>query len=292
MAGETIPLCQKYNPDKLEFPVALSKKLDGVPIRLDMEYDPVLDTILIEWFTRNGESPTSVKADLTVFAADNHKLVKEYGAITCVFEVTHPDFPDFKDVSGLVRRDSRAYGLQYNLFDVAEAGYWKAPWYVRQLLANHLSYPELIRGSKFTLVHQQLVMCQPNLDAILEQPIPDGQEGWIIRNRDAHFKPGTRHWDYQKVVKEPMIDLRVVGFEEGVGKNAGGVGKVLVQYKDIVVGVGAGKMSYKDRQYIWDNRALYVGCICQVKYKPDDSYTALRQPTFQCWRHDKKEPDA
>jgi len=32
--------------------------------------------------------------------------------------------------------------------------------------------------------------------------------------------------------------------------------------------------------------------IATIQYKEDASYEALREPTFQHWRHDKDTPDA
>lgn len=61
------------------------------------------------------------------------------------------------------------------------------------------------------------------------------------------------------------------------------------------VGVGPGKLSHEERKQLWDdyqstwwgNNPLYA----EVKFMPDESYKALRQPTIQRLRTDKTEGD-
>ena len=84
------------------------------------------------------------------------------------------------------------------------------------------------------------------------------------------------------------------------------VGRLIVSYKGLTIGVGPGRLTHGERTSLWTCREAYLrteqdghrwkellpGRIAQIKYKADDSYDALRQPTFQHWRPEKDEPDA
>ena len=218
---------------------------------------------------------------------------------TFVWEVTHVAYTSFKDISGVVRRQAPQKGLVYNLFDFTEHD--GSPAYFSSRMASAKDFlSEVVaagKGNRYKLIPQYEIK---NLDTLNTLSLEDRfatpyQEGWVVRSHDAPFKPGRRHWDYQKIVREPTSDLRIIRYEEGAGKNAGGVGRLIAEYNGKEIGVGPGKMSYAQRQEEWKKYKDGVHSsprIAQIKYKKDDSYSALRQATFQCWRPDKTEPDA
>lgn len=286
MGNETIPLAKPFNIEKLEFPVLVSEKLDGVPVLLTVRV--ALDGRWHLWvFTRQGEVAASTIPDMRRFAEAVQDKLSTGCTYHWVFEVTHETERGFKDVSGIVRRKEPQTGLIYNLFD-----YVSYTDRVNEEFLRRIRNPIFPVIPGFRRVEQRIVETPAALEDMLAVPIPADQEGWVIRSGNAKWKPGTRHWDYQKVVKEPLLDLRVVGFEEGQGKNAGAVGKVLVEYRGAVSGVGAGKLSYTERAHIWQNQSAFIGKIATIKHKPDDGYEKLRQGTFQYWREDKKDADA
>ena len=297
MANETIPLAKGLNIAKLEFPVYVSEKLDGVPVRFCIRKEGTrIEALAV---TRQGENARSCKDYLAEFIDANYHQFHDRVNYSFVWEVTHVDFTGFKDISGVVRRQSPQKGLVFNLFDydahvsidTALVGLFDASgvgFETRLQCAHGFRYP-----NNFTIIPQLRYAYADDLQDMLDNTdIGENQEGWVIRSHNAAFKPGKRHWDYQKVVKEPMIDLLVVGFEEGKGKNAGAVGRILVEYHGEIIGVGPGKLSYAERGTLWRDKVAHLGMIAQIKYKPDQGYKALRQPTFQTWRPDKTEPDA
>ena len=94
-----------------------------------------------------------------------------------------------------------------------------------------------------------------------------------------------------KVMK--TCDLKVTGFEEGIGKYTGKLGALIVDYKGFNCGVGSGFSDY-DREYIWDNRDEYLGRIIEVQFfeesKNQDGGLSLRFPVFKGLRLDKTKP--
>lgn len=304
MSSATIPLSKKLDASKLNFPVFLSQKVDGVPIRITIRPNPERynfgNTIIVEAQTRQGKPVPSVEEDM--------KLLKDYllrhvyydhlpNITELVAEVTHESLTDFKDISGVVRKQEPQQGLIYNFFDWAVRGNWDAEFKER-LMCLRASFS--VKSDKFRVLDQVTVFDIDDLNyhiGIMLDEAPEW-EGLIARSHDAGFKPGTRHWDYQKIVPTPTVDLRIVGVEEAISKDKepkGMVGRLWAEYKGQRIGVGPGKMTHKERTELWQGfhsarpTREYPNRLACIQYKRDPSYEALREPTFQHWRDDKDE---
>jgi DNA ligase-1 len=92
-----------------------------------------------------------------------------------------------------------------------------------------------------------------------------GLEGTIIKHRRAIWKDGTSK-EQVKLKLEVEVDLRIVGFTEGKGKNAGTFGAVTVETSDglLRVDVGTG-ITDKGRATINAQRAELLGGLVTVK---------------------------
>jgi DNA ligase-1 len=95
-----------------------------------------------------------------------------------------------------------------------------------------------------------------------------------------------------KVKVMQTADLRIIGFEEGTGKNVGKLGAAIVNYKGFNVGVGSGFSDY-DRNYIWNHKEEYLNKIAEIQYfeesKNQDGGISLRFPVYKKLRLDKTE---
>ncbi len=304
----TIPLAKPYTPEKLNFPVIISTKFDGVPVRIDMTFVPNVGmTFTIK--SRQDETVVSVHSLVAEFAREyvlEMDLIGLPRSISLVGEVIQRNnwHAPFKITSGIVRRQyDQSDLLEIKLFDCS------FPVEERRFQSFRERVDMIMKLSQFKL-HKfvsaadfHTIQTQEELEKwwkTHETAFPKA-EGIIIRNWDDEWQPGKRSWGYQKGVRDPSIDLRIVGFEEGKGKNAGAIGRVIAMYKGVRIGIGPGKMSYEDRADLWREfrnfpASWWTRCgrsqIATIKYKKDDSYDALRQPTFQHWRHDKTDPDA
>jgi DNA ligase-1 len=87
------------------------------------------------------------------------------------------------------------------------------------------------------------------------------------------------------------VDLTIVGFEEGTGRNEGRLGAIVCEGEDngrhIRVNVGSG-LSDDDRNHYWLNRNTLVGHLVEVEadavtQNQDGSYS-LRFPRFLRFR--------
>lgn len=84
--------------------------------------------------------------------------------------------------------------------------------------------------------------------------------------------------------------LRVIGYEEGSGKNKGALGSLIVKYKDGKSGVGYG---YSDqmRKDLWEKRDELIGKLIDIKYKEETKDKNIGLPSLQfagfiCFRED------
>ena len=297
MADETIELLKNYEPSKMHWPALHQEKIDGVPVRVFKKEGKVFA------LTRQGERVTSIQ-HIERFAS----VLLEDGE-SVVMELHIKDKP-FKEISGHVRKKNvQCPALVGWVFDF-EYGTLTVMTYVTRMAAFRArlgtaldrcgAYPEdlCIRIIPWVLVadaasaeeaHDQLMRANPNA------------EGSVLHSVHKTFQPGKRCWGTQRMKPVPTIDLMVVGFEEAIsaeGQPLGMVGRINAEFtgadgKTSIIGIGPGALNHTERKNLWRmwTRKQFTPTIAEIRYMRDDSYDALRQPTFKCWRDDKKEAD-
>jgi len=288
---KVLQLAKPYTPEKLDDDVLCSIKHDGVPIRVtvDVHHSGVS---MVSAKTRQDEDAVSCKFVVNDLLRrfDNGRV--KHGRYDIVGEVLHEHHVDFKDISGVVRRQTPQTGLIFHAFDFVSS---IAPEHNFGQRAFALQY--LIRtNTEYVRCVAQRACKKDQIDDVFATMLRPSDEGGIVRSASDLWKPGKRTWGYQKYVFDPTIDLRIVGFEEATseaGVPLGMVGRVLASYKGKTIGIGPGKLTHDERKELWSDRHMAMPhCIATIKYKRDPSYTALRQPTFQHFRPDKNTPDA
>lgn len=133
---------------------------------------------------------------------------------------------------------------------------------------------------------------ESKIDYWLDRATKAGMEG-IMVNYDVPYQC-KRHSGILKAKRFYTMDLPIHGFEVGEGRLSDTLGKVYVEYKGNVVGVGSG-FSDELRSEIWDNKKKYLGSIIEVKYKniskdKNTGMPSLQFPVFVRFREDKNEP--
>jgi len=129
------------------------------------------------------------------------------------------------------------------------------------------------------------------IDFFLDKMVSEDKEGLML-NRDSKYSC-KRHNGILKVKRFYTIDLKVIDFEEGSGRNAGRLGAFVVEYKGNSVNVGSG-YSDEQREEYWINREQIPGRVIEVKYKEESSdkktgQVSLQFPVFVSLREEGKE---
>lgn len=296
MANETIELVHsKYEPKKLRFPVLFQEKLDGVPVK----FENVGGRITAR--TRQNEIVTSCDS-----IGDTLSLILLSEGDVVVGEIYERGVA-FKTISGRVRSTKEDIPLSYALcvFDghiapmSADDNYidrYKTIW--RAVMTVDVDTDIKMIPAK--LCHDALEVDEALAALMAGQP---KAEGAVVHSIGQSFQPGKRPASTQKLKPKPTLDIRVLRFEEAVsgkdGSGLGMVGRVVCELlepggKRSEIGVGPGKLTHKERTELWlANQDSFFATvrIAQVEYMLDATYDALRQPTFQCWRPDKLEPE-
>lgn len=314
---KTLQLAKPYTLGKLSEMVYVSEKLDGVPARFELQVGPFGDRLAcVAIRSRQDEELLScagigreLAKRLTSWLEKLPSHKRELWAsarLLLIGEVTHDSFKDFKDISGVVRRQSEQDGLRVGLFD-----FWSSVLSgANTSFMNRYALMEvMLRGVwNKSYVIPQVLMHKAAAQAFVDLYLDDNPtaEGMIIRSTTETWQPGKRTWGYQKYVVDPTIDLCLKSVEEATAEDGtplGMVGRLNFWYKGRSIGVGPGKLTHKERTDLWQQWSKDRHPVCQsytpdsgpiaaIKYKRDESYTDLRQPTFQAWRYDKDTPDA
>lgn len=296
MGTASIELVKEFKWKNMEGPASFQQKLDGVPTRI-MRTDGKAVPL-----TRQNEVLRSIP-HITAYA---EKMIYEGGSI--VGEL-HIDGMPFKDISGHVRAHTKNEQLKLHIFDGDVSPDSGLDYETRraqiarllekladycgmsladlpiQMIPHHVVYTEAEALESF----DQLMLAQPNA------------EGAVLHSMTKKFQPGKRGWGTQRIKPVPTIDLKVVGFVEAVsgatGEGIQQIGRIEVEFtrlhngkpRTAVIGVGPGSLTHLERAMIFRRPSSYIGKIAEVKYMRDDTYEALRQPTFLRWRDDKTE---
>ena len=197
------------------------------------------------------------------------------------------------------KSDAKTKDMTYYIFDVVpladfERGFWNAQQHKRTLLLN---------------TNQEEIETQPNLRVMpgmnvdlksaeghdimrrfAEDAVAQGFEGIMIKDLNAPYEcKRTTFWLKWKPVM--TVDLNIIGFEEGTGRNQGRLGAIVCEGTDndrlIRVNVGSG-LSDADRDEYWHSRDDLLGRVVEVAadavtQNQDGSYS-LRFPRFVRFR--------
>lgn len=154
---------------------------------------------------------------------------------------------------------------------------------LRRVDSNWLKPVEILYRGKYDkrIVQQEL-----------DNQIELEHEGVMVNLSYAPYE-GKRTKNILKVKAMQDCDLKIIGFEEGTGKNKGTLGAIIVDYKGFEVKVGSG-FTNQDRDYFWTNQKELLGRVITVQYFEEtankkDNSLSLRFPVYLELREEGKE---
>ncbi len=286
-----VMLAEKYFDceDKVKGEFILTKKLDG-------NRNVAINSDMVEMRTRQGqlnEGFVDVEKEIRL-------LPKGYVYDGEFIAVNNNDLNSadlYRETTSKVRKDGIKQGVVFHIFDMIpledfKKGISNIPCIERKkLLHNSISNLNLkwIQEVPMLYVGSDKSVILPMLDKM----IADGEEGLMLNLSNAPYEC-KRSKVILKIKKMQTVDLKIVGFEEGDGRLKGTLGRMNVDYKGNVVGVGSGYTD-EDRTFIWNNRDSLLDKIVEVQYFEESSNAktgdiSLRFPVFKTLRYDKIEP--
>jgi DNA ligase-1 len=197
------------------------------------------------------------------------------------------------------KSDVKTKDMMYYIFDVIpladfERGFWNAQQHKRTLLLN--TNQELIDGQANLRVMPGMNVDLSSAEGrdimfrFANDAVAQGFEGIMIKDMNAPYEcKRSSFWMKWKPVM--TVDLNIVGFEEGTGRNQGRLGAIICEGTDndrsIRVNVGSG-LSDADRDEYWSARDDLLGRVVEVAAdavtQNQDGTYSLRFPRFVRFR--------
>jgi DNA ligase-1 len=282
-------------PAKMKGVKRLECKLDGVRVLA------VVSGNACTLFSRNGKEfanfPQIAEAIL-----DNRKAF-QYGRGTGGHFVLDGEIvgESFQKLMKQAQRktDVETSGMVYHIFDILpldalKEGHCNLQQYKRI---------EWIDSAKTQLMDTDCLRIMNGLDVDLDTAeghdimnryaqdcVAEGFEGIMIKSLDAPYEC-KRSDSWMKWKPTISVDLNIVGFEEGTGRNAGRLGAIICEGDDndrrIYVNVGTGFSDALRNEY-WTNRDHLLGHLVEVQAdavtQNQDGTYSLRFPRFLRFR--------
>ena len=197
------------------------------------------------------------------------------------------------------KSDAKTEGMVYHIFDIIpldalKEGHCNLQQYKRL---------EWLESAKSTLDETDSLRIMPGMNVDLDTAeghdvmnrfaqasVEQGYEGIMIKSVDAPYE--CKRSDFWMKWKPTIsVDLNIVGFEEGTGRNLGRLGAIICEGVDndrrIRVNVGSG-FSDAVRDEYWSNRDHLLGHLVEVQAdavtQNQDGTYSLRFPRFLRFR--------
>ena len=283
-------------PNKLKGATRLETKLDGVRV---LAYISVGGSVTL--YSRNGKVfenfPHIVKALEDVYTGIKLNL----GTSDGVFLDGEVIGETFQDLMKQARRktDADASDSVFYVFDYLPAadfhrGHWNPQLRKRidrlETLRNTLSTVPCVKIMPGIEVDLDISEGHDIMRRFAEDAVAEGYEGIMIKSLEAPYEC-KRSTFWMKWKPTITVDLNIVGFEPGTGRNAGRLGAIICEGEDqgrqIRVNVGSG-FTDAQRDAFWETRDTLMGVVTEVQAdvvsQNQDGTYSLRFPRFVRFR--------
>jgi DNA ligase-1 len=274
----------------------LEQKLDGVRVLAVLAKN---STVL---FSRNGKRFENFPHIVEALDLIKNKFAKLFQSHPHGFVLDGEIIGEsFQDLMKQAQRksDVQTEGMTYSVFDWIpladfERGFWNAQQHKRlAILEEYRAVFEMtncVRIMDGITVDLDSAEGHDVMRRYAEDAVEAGFEGIVIKDMGAPYecRRSTFWMKWKPVI---TVDLTVVGFEEGTGRNEGRLGAFICEGVDdnrnIKVNVGSG-LTDDDRTNYWDNADSLIGDVVEVAAdavtQNQDGTYSLRFPRFVRFR--------
>ena len=268
----------------------LTQKLDGTRLAI------IKENGITKCFSRQGQPVDGLTEILEDMKSFPDNIVLD-GELIAENPDNLPSDELFRLTMKVARKDGNKKGLIFNCFDLISSKDFKRGISEERCISRKEKLSKLIKEiNPKHIIEVPMLYVGNDEDKIIEWlgwAKNNNMEGIMVNLANAPYEC-KRTKGILKVKVMQDMDLRVIGFEEGEGNFKGTLGRINVEFKDNIVGVGSGfELSMRDE--IWNNKDKYIGKIAKIQYfevtkNQKDNKESLRFPVFKEWRFDKDEP--
>lgn len=283
-------------PRKLRGIKRLEPKLDGVRVLA------VVQGMNVSLFSRNGKEFVNfpdIARDIQRHREAFQRNLGSGGRFVLDGEVTGESFQKLMKQAHR-KSDAQTEGMVYNIFDIMplddfQRGHWNAQQYKRfeileQAWGRLQDTPCSLKVVSGLGVDLDTAEGHDIMQRYAEDCVAEGFEGIMIKAVDApYICKRSDYWMKWKPVIS--VDLEIVGFEQGTGRNADRLGAIICEGEDrdrrIRVNVGSG-FSDAVRDEYWASRDQLLGHLVEIQAdavtQNQDGTYSLRFPRFLRFR--------
>ena len=306
--GVTAKVASTILPDliKNEHEIMLAHKFEGKingPVNISLKLDGIRCTALIDdkghvvFKTRQGKVIKGLLEIKMALKAYNLSSCMLDGELIRINKENLPSDENFRLTTEIVNSKSDdKTGLEFVLFDVTPlSAYYEKEcdmdYHTRMILLSQL----IPQSNKFIRIVPMYGITE-DVDVIyktLSTVTSQGLEGLMLNTVTGKYGFGKRSKDLLKVKAMQTCDIKCIGIEEGEGKYAGVLGKIVCDYKGFTLRVGSG-FTDDERKFYWNNQDKIINQLVEIQYfeESKDKKTgdlSLRFPVFKRIRDDKTE---
>jgi len=282
-------------PQRLKGSKRLECKLDGVRVLA------VVNGANVTLYSRNGkefENFPQVAAAIEEYRAAFRYGLASGGRFVLDGEIVGESFQKLMKQAHR-KSNVKTDGMVYHIFDIIplddfSRGFWNAQQHKRLAILEQaepqIKASDCLRIMPGMTVDLDTAEGHDIMRRFANDAVAQGFEGIMIKNLDAPYECKRSHF-WMKWKPTITVDLSIVEFEEGTGRNEGRLGAMVCEGEDngrrIRVNVGSG-FSDSDRDEYWNHRRALVGNVVEVQadaitQNQDGSYS-LRFPRFVRFR--------
>ena len=249
---------------KLTFPVYVQPKLDGS--RLIAILKDGKCTLWSRTQKQVNSLPHIAKAVEDEFGEEYPNLILDGEA----YSVEYHD--QFEELMSLIRQDSPGPGhekVDYHIYDVPSLdktfsyrNKWLGPYSVDK--------PLVIVNTEICQNDEQIMACHA-------KNLENNYEGSMVRG-DGPYECGKRSYYLQKLKNFNDAEYKIVGAEEGRGKDAGTIGAFVCVTPEGSEFKARLKATYDHRRFLFDNPKEWQGMLLTVKFQDLTTYGIPRFP--------------
>ena len=266
----------------------LTQKLDGTRLAI------IKENGIVKCFSRQGQ-PVEGLIEILEDMKDFPDNILLDGELIAENPDNLPSDELFRLTMKVARKDGDKKGLIFNCFDLVSLKDFKSSISEERCISRKEKLSKLFKEINPKHIIEVPMLYVGNDESKIMEWLTwaknNNMEGIMVNLANAPYEC-KRTKGILKVKVMQTCDLKIIGYEEGQGRNKGKLGAFIVDYKGYNLKVGGGYSDFQ-REEFWINRDELIGRVIEVQYfeesQSQDGNISLRFPVFKELREVGKE---